>query len=1114
MARSAFFAIGLLVTSLPAAVAVDSITLSADGPFASATGLLPLHTPFALTPDGDSAQSLASLRIEPVDHPFLWLADSAGQLDVALQASGSGTLHLAVWDWQGRTVVRRNLSLPAATTFLFQLQDYGAYLITVDHVSPGGRLLSRTVRSFARIPDNRELTSSWEWGDFVLGTAAYPGRQHWTNNRGVHAPAGLDPIESASLEADLTAALGVGFVRLETPPPNWIPYVPNRDFLWGYELYSDRGVAISMKVLQDMAAPLLSKYSEYENSPNNWKYPRNRSDNIAWFNEIVRRAHEHVLFYQILNETDSDGFWLGTNQDYATVVNDFLSALNAHDPGAIVTGSGQTQITFSRSLDIIQRTQRAMDFYSFHAHMGLSEVMRQSEGARSLIQSSGIPPQTTPFFITEAGYSNTSLIDESNQAAEITKNILHSWSQGHLGMTVFELRDRHGSRMLSSEQGWGMLDHFFCPKPAFAALAGLIHLHAGAQSLGPRHWDERLQVCLFEKNGQHLVSLLDVQGSPIAGSPLNVRITGDWETIQLADTMGNVKNRNLRVSDSFNLRGMPRTVILPPSSSPRIQVTRLATDSYRIDLRGLPDRDGDGVPDERDAFPDDPRESHDHDGDGMGDNSDTDDDNDGFNDTADAFPLDPSEHRDSDSDGLGDNEDKDDDNDGIEDTAESDRGLDPLNQDTDGDWINDSMDRFPLFGFFPQWAQAGFTEPGDTANEQTRANGEVLGRIERLLENFQNGQTPDIESNLLAQSNDIPGQSILLIQLPGEGVHAGHAVAFLLLALTEPDRHVLWYQTIMGKPPLHPETSLRHLSDSLLEIALHTSEAVSLPAHAEGVWSDFTGDGVFRAQLTLRPGEAPVGFTSPTARELIWHNGANGHFAYWRLDGSHVQSRAMPAARLRSNTWRVRGSGDFNGDGQNDLLWQHTRSGQIAVWLMDRGEPKAGAIPASQPGSQSWTARAVADINHDGSADIIWQHEPSGAILAWLMQGLTLADTVSFTHQIPARSAWRLRATKDMNGDGDLDLLWRNRKNGMTAIWFLRKHAFLDSTILSSNPHPSWRLAALGEFTNDAWIDLIWQHSGNGRTALWEMEYLNIKESRLLSDQPSGNEWRVHNLSD
>jgi hypothetical protein len=69
------------------------------------------------------------------------------------------------------------------------------------------------------------------------------------------------------------------------------------------------------------------------------------------------------------------------------------------------------------------------------------------------------------------------------------------------------------------------------------------------------------------------------------------------------------------------------------------------------------DSDGDGVPDDQDAFPNDPNEWNDNDNDGTGDNADPDDDNDGVDDVDDAFPLDPKETQDSDGDGVGDNSD-------------------------------------------------------------------------------------------------------------------------------------------------------------------------------------------------------------------------------------------------------------------------------------------------------------------------------------------------------------------------------------------------------------------------------------------------------------------------
>ena len=80
------------------------------------------------------------------------------------------------------------------------------------------------------------------------------------------------------------------------------------------------------------------------------------------------------------------------------------------------------------------------------------------------------------------------------------------------------------------------------------------------------------------------------------------------------------------------------------------------------------DRDGDGVPDYLDGFPDDPAAGRDTDGDGQPDRCDAiclnagyvedlDDDNDTYADLDDAFPLDSSEWLDSDNDGVGDNSD-------------------------------------------------------------------------------------------------------------------------------------------------------------------------------------------------------------------------------------------------------------------------------------------------------------------------------------------------------------------------------------------------------------------------------------------------------------------------
>ncbi len=119
-----------------------------------------------------------------------------------------------------------------------------------------------------------------------------------------------------------------------------------------------------------------------------------------------------------------------------------------------------------------------------------------------------------------------------------------------------------------------------------------------------------------------------------------------------------------------------------------------------LDRDGTPDNndsdiDGDGVENEKDAFPRDPKETVDTDGDGKGDTKDEDDDNDGVPDTFDEKPLDPNETLDTDKDGEGNIADKDDDGDELADTEEEKIGTDPMNPDTDKDGTKDGQDAFP-----------------------------------------------------------------------------------------------------------------------------------------------------------------------------------------------------------------------------------------------------------------------------------------------------------------------------------------------------------------------------------------------------------------------------------
>ena len=111
-----------------------------------------------------------------------------------------------------------------------------------------------------------------------------------------------------------------------------------------------------------------------------------------------------------------------------------------------------------------------------------------------------------------------------------------------------------------------------------------------------------------------------------------------------------------------------------------------------LEAAEVTDRDGDGVDDIDDAFPDDPAESSDLDGDGIGDNSDPDVDGDGVGNNDDAFPFDGTETSDLDGDGTGDNADPDRDGDGVDNQLDAFPADPSESADLDGDGTGDNAD--------------------------------------------------------------------------------------------------------------------------------------------------------------------------------------------------------------------------------------------------------------------------------------------------------------------------------------------------------------------------------------------------------------------------------------
>ena len=150
--------------------------------------------------------------------------------------------------------------------------------------------------------------------------------------------------------------------------------------------------------------------------------------------------------------------------------------------------------------------------------------------------------------------------------------------------------------------------------------------------------------------------------------------------------------------------------------------------------------------------------------------------------------------------------------------------------------------------------------------------------------------------------------------------------------------------------------------------------------------------------------------------------------------------------------WKVVGVGDFNGDGNSDILWRDS-SGNLAVWyifgqLVLPQSTGLGNIPTT------FTVAGTGDFNNDGRSDILWR-DSSGNLSIWLMGGggdpsHNLPPQILGTPNLGAVPlTYSVAATGDYNFDGFTDILWRDTA-GNVAMWFMTGTANTASVLSSA----------------------------------------------------------------
>ena len=313
----------------------------------------------------------------------------------------------------------------------------------------------------------------------------------------------------------------------------------------------------------------------------------------------------------------------------------------------------------------------------------------------------------------------------------------------------------------------------------------------------------------------------------------------------------------------------------------------------------------------------------------------------------------------------------------------------------------------------------------------------------------------------------------------------------------------LWSTT--GGPPtlvedFEPGTASNNFMLSVPQPVVLGNKVLMWNAHADSGWEIFS-----MPVPTMTPAVPTIGrvdFDGDGHADIVARR-ADGTFEVRLMDGTAVKAASGPLAGINGAPGHViAATGDFNGDGKADLIFQRD-DGATEIWLMN-GITVLQATQVMGPGL-GWSVAHVADFDGDGKSDLVWRNV-NGAASLWLMNGTALLQRGAL---MTAGSSWTPTHVGDFNGDGRADIAWRG-SDGTASVWLMNALTTVDRGPLVTGPVAGAVLQA-ADMDGDGKTDLLWQ-AGDGSVTYWKMDGRNIATRQVI--MPANTNWTVTNTAD
>ena len=222
---------------------------------------------------------------------------------------------------------------------------------------------------------------------------------------------------------------------------------------------------------------------------------------------------------------------------------------------------------------------------------------------------------------------------------------------------------------------------------------------------------------------------------------------------------------------------------------------------------------------------------------------------------------------------------------------------------------------------------------------------------------------------------------------------------------------------------------------------------------------------------TFKP-PIPGDFNGDGNADILWYGlGGAPDYIWWGTRGRGFSgARINPRGRFEPPL-----VGDFDGDGRDDILWYGRGNRGDAIWY-GRSNKKFASRSVNVKGS--YDPPMVGDFDGDGRDDIFWYGPGSNFDYLWFGKGnRTFAGVpvvVSGVYDPPFAG--------DFNGDGRDDIFWYGRGSRPDFLWQGNANrTFTHSARTQNNVHRPFT----GDFDGDGRDDIFWYAPGSAKDRMW-----------------------------